>query len=160
MTGQDYSSSISARITAQEAAERISRVKDWWSASFTGAAQQVGDRFTLRWGDTFLDSAVVELVPAKRIVWLVTDCNLQFVEDKREWKDTRVVFDISEDSSTTTVRMTHQGLVPGVECYDACKKGWDFYILESLQNLLSDNRGRPDMQGKREISEKEVVAAQ
>jgi Activator of Hsp90 ATPase homolog 1-like protein len=157
MAGQDYSSSITANITAQQTAERISRVADWWSANFTGASDKVDDTFTLRWGDTFVDFAVVELVPSKRIIWRVTDCNLQFVEDKKEWKDTQVVFDISSDGSATTVTMTHAGLVPGVECYNACKKGWDFYILESLQNLLRENRGLPDMQGRRESAEKVVA---
>jgi hypothetical protein len=157
MAGQDYSSSITANIPAQEAAERISRVAEWWSANFTGASVKVGDTFTLRWGDTFVDFAVVELVPSKRIIWRVIDCNLQFVEDKKEWKDTQLVFDISSDGSATTVTITHVGLVPGIECYNTCKKGWDFYILESLQNLLRDNRGLPDMRGRQESAE-EVVA--
>jgi hypothetical protein len=77
-------------------------------------------------------------------------CNLHFIEDKKEWKDTQVVFDISSDGSTTAVTMTHAGLVPGVECYDACKKGWDFYILESLQKLLRENKGIPDGQRRQE----------
>jgi Activator of Hsp90 ATPase homolog 1-like protein len=150
MTGQDYSASITANITAQEAAARISRVTDWWTASFTGASSKVGDTFTLCWGDTFVDFAVLELVPSKKIVWRVTDCNLHFIEDKNEWKDTQVVFDISSDGSSTAVTMTHAGLVPGVECYNACKKGWDFYILESLQKLLRENKGIPDGQRRQE----------
>jgi hypothetical protein len=87
MTGQDYSSSITANITAQEAMKRISQVADWWTASFTGASGKVGDAFTVRFGETFVDFAVVELVPAKRIVWRVIDCNLHFIEDKKEWKN-------------------------------------------------------------------------
>ncbi|HUZ94244.1 MAG TPA: SRPBCC domain-containing protein, partial [Edaphobacter sp.] len=114
---------------------------------------KAADTFTVRWDDTFVDFAVIELVPSKRIVWRVTDCNLPFVKDKKEWKDTQVVFDFSSDHQATTVTMTHAGLTPVVECYNACRKGWDFYILESLQNLLSENRGLPDMQGRREGAE-------
>ena len=58
MTGQDYSASITANITAQEAAERINRVADWWTAGFTGASGKVGDAFTVRFDETFVDFAV------------------------------------------------------------------------------------------------------
>lgn len=92
MGPQSYSSSITANITTQEATERINRVADWWTASVTGASGKVGDAFTVRLGETFVDFAVVELLPSKRIVWQVTDCNLQWLEDKKEWKGTRLVF--------------------------------------------------------------------
>ena len=150
MTAQDYSASITANLTAVEAAERISRVADWWSASFTGASKKIGDTFSVRWGETFVNFAVVEYVRAKRIVWQVIDCNLPFVADKKEWKNTEVIFDISPDVGTTTVTMTHSGIEPGVECYEICSKGWNFFITESLQSLLSENQGMPDRVAKRE----------
>ena len=159
MTGQDYTSSITANITAQQATERINDVAGWWTASVTGASAKVGDAFTVRWGETFVDFTVAELNPGERVAWLVTDCNLTFVEDMKEWKDTRVVFDISSHGNETTVKMTHAGLAPGVECYSACEKGWNFYILESLQNLLDENQGFPDMRGKRESAEKVAAGA-
>lgn len=150
MTQKDYSAAITANITAQEAAERISRVVDWWTAGFTGASQKVGDAFTVRFGETFVDFAVAEWIPAKRIVWLVTDCNLPFVKDKKEWKGTRVIFEMSSDGPATTVTMTHAGLVPSVECYETCRNGWNFYITESLQKLLSENKGIPDGKGRQQ----------
>ena len=150
MTGQDYSASITANITADEAAERISRVADWWTTSFTGAAGRIGDTFTVRFGETFVDFAVVELVPAKRIVWRVKNCNLHFIENKKEWKDTRVIFDISSNGVATTVTVTHAGLAPGIECYDNCKTGWDFYLGESLRKLLTEHQGIPDGRKRQE----------
>jgi hypothetical protein len=158
MTAQDYSASITANITAEQATERINRVADWWTASFTGASEKIGDTFSVRWGETFVDFAVMEFVPAKRIVWRVTDCNLPFVDDRKEWKDTEVVFDISSDGAATTVTMTHSGLEPQVECYEACTKGWNFFITESLQKLLTENKGMPDRVGKQEKTE-ELAAA-
>lgn len=158
MTGQDYSSSITANITAQEATERINRVADWWTSNFTGASRRVGDAFTVRFGETFVDFVVVELVPARRIVWRVTDCNLHFIADKKEWKDTSVVFEISSNGALTTVTMTHAGLVPGIECYQNCEKGWDFYVKESLQKLLGENQGVPD--GRKKWASAERAAAE
>lgn len=154
MAEQNYSSSITANIRPHEAVERISRVADWWSEKFSGTADKVGDTFKLDWGNTVVDFTVAEVIPSKRIVWQVTDCNLHFVEHRKEWKDTQVIFDISSNSpTTTTVAMTHAGLTPETECYDTCKTGWDFYIMQSLQNLLRQNRGFPDMRGKQKPAE-------
>ena len=159
MTGQSYSSSITANIPAAEAAERICRVAEWWTASVTGNSSREGDSFKLLWGDTFVDFTVAEVIPAEKIVWQVTDCNLAFISDKKEWKGTQVVFEISSSGDSTTVTMTHIGLMPHVECYETCNKGWNFYITESLQNLLRENVGFPDMRGKREITEHATVAS-
>lgn len=150
MAGQDYTASITANILSLEATNRIGRVADWWTAKITGPSNKVGDAFNINWGETWLDISVVELEPGKRVAWLVIDCNLGFIQNKKEWKDTRIVFDITSNGAETKVKMTHFGLVPSVECYGACETGWNFYILESLQNLLHENQGFPDMRGKRE----------
>jgi hypothetical protein len=39
-----------------------------------------------------------------------------------------IVWEISFANATTTLQMMHRGLVPGVECYERCKSGWDFYV--------------------------------
>jgi hypothetical protein len=153
MAGQDYTSSITANISAIEATSRINRVADWWTAKVTGPSSKSGDSFNINWGETWLDIRVVELEPGQRVVWLVTDCHLGFINDKEEWKDTQIVFDISSNGSQATVKMTHVGLTPNVECYGVCETGWNFYVLESLENLLKENRGFPDMRGRRKSAE-------
>ena len=89
------------------------------------------------------------MIPDKKIVWQVTDCNLHWLKGKKEWNDTKVVWEVSpENKSTTRIRMTHSGLVPGIECYDDGKKGWDFFVGESLRKLLTENKGLPDLESK------------
>jgi hypothetical protein len=39
--------------------------------------------------------------------------------------------------------MTHDGLTPNVSCYNDCKKGWTYYVTESLQKLLTKGTGLP-----------------
>jgi hypothetical protein len=39
MSQKDYTATISAKISAKEAINRISRVPDWWTKGFTGASQ-------------------------------------------------------------------------------------------------------------------------
>jgi len=62
----------------------------------------------------------IEVVPNEKIVWLITDSNLNFVESKNEWSRTKIVFEISEVNKKTQVGFTHLGLVNEFECYDAC----------------------------------------
>ncbi len=69
MKQQDYSSIITAKVTPEQAFERISRVADWWTNAFTGAAQKVGDAFTVRFGETFVDFKVTEAVPGKKTIF-------------------------------------------------------------------------------------------
>lgn len=144
MKQQDYSSTVTAKVTPEQAFERISRVADWWTRAFTGAAQKVGDTFTVRFGETFVDFKIREVVPGKNVVWQVTDCNLHWINDKKEWKETSVVWEASPVNGATRVKMTHVGLVPGVECYANCKEGWDFSVGKSLWKLLNENIGLPD----------------
>ena len=76
----------------------------------------------------------------------MTDCNLHWLKDKKEWKGTDAVWEVSRNNGTTvTAQMTHIGLVSGIECYDECKKGWNFYLGESL---LTENKGLPDQENK------------
>jgi hypothetical protein len=55
--------------------------------------------------------------------------------------------------------MTHSGLKPDVECYEACSKGWNSFITESLKSLLTRNQRMPDRVGKREVVEEFAAVA-
>jgi hypothetical protein len=142
---ESYSSSFTAKVSAHEALERIERVSDWWTASFRGNSQSIGGVFTVQFGETFANFEVVELIQGKRAVWLVTDCNISWTRDKKEWKGTKLVWELSSEGDKTKVIMTHVGLVPRIECYDDCKSGWDFYFGKSLQRFLTEGKGLPDV---------------
>ena len=40
--------------------------------------------------------------------------------------------------------MTHIDLIPEIECYENCGKGWNFYTGESLTKLINEEAGMPD----------------
>ena len=54
------------------------------------------------------------------------------------------MWEVSTEKGATKISMAHVGLVPGIECYEDCKAGWDFYVGESLLKLLTENKGLPD----------------
>jgi hypothetical protein len=145
MKRRDFHTSIAAGIPPAEALARISRVSERWTKGFTGRSQQPGGTFTVRFGETFVDFEVAGVVADRKIVWHVTDCNLHWLKDKKEWNDTKVVWDVSPGDKATTISMTHEGLVPEVECYGTCQAGWTFYVEKSLFKFLTENEGLPDV---------------
>ena len=144
MKQQDYHNSITVPLSANSAFENIINVAGWWTASFKGSAQKVNDTFSVNFGKTYVNFKVIETVPGKKAVWLVTDCYLDWINNKTEWKNTKIVWEMSSKVNETKIDMTHLGLLPEVECYNDCNKGWNFYIEKSLFKLLTENKGLPD----------------
>jgi len=86
---------------------------------------------------------VVEMVPYKKIVWQVIDCYLHWLNDKHEWNNTTLAWEISTTGNSTQINFTHVGLVPEIECYGSCIKGWDQYVKGSLK-LITEGKGLPE----------------
>jgi hypothetical protein len=144
MPQQHYTSSITAAVTAKQAFDAIGDIAAWWTIHVDGNARQTGDVFTVHFGAVYKTIALVEVVEDKKIVWRVNDCNMPWLHNKKEWTGTEVVWQIAEKDGQTEVLMTHIGLVPEIECYGACEKGWNYFIQESLLKLLAQGKGVPD----------------
>jgi hypothetical protein len=145
MKEQDYHVSITVDVTAQEAFKSINSVSKWWTENLEGSSQKLNDEFTVRFDDVHVSTQkLVEIIPNKKVVWLVTDSKLNFVKDKEEWTHTKISFEIAEKDGKTQISFTHIGLVPGVECYSGCTNAWGQYIKGSLFKLLTEGKGRPE----------------
>ena len=143
MTNQNYNCNITANITAQQAFNGICKVTEWWSKNIEGKTEKLNDVFTYRPSNTWVTFEITECIPDKKIVWHITDCFLHFQNDKTEWRNTDVIFEMSTQGDVTQINFTHIGLVPEAECYNGCVKGWDQYIKGSLLNLLTEGKGSP-----------------
>lgn len=142
MGNNDFNTSISATISGTEATKKISNVPEWWGISFTGSAEKQNDQFVVKMGgDSFFNFTVTELVPGKRVVWLVNDCNMPWYTDKKEWANTRLIFDVHENNGETELHFKHEGLTPDVECYKDCEPGWTHWIKTSLLSYLTTGKG-------------------
>jgi hypothetical protein len=140
----DYHASFNVNSSAREAAEAIGNVSAWWTENCQGSARKLNDIFTVSFGETFVRFKINEMIPEKRIVWRVMDCYLHWLNDKTEWKNTSILWEISTVNDSTQVEMTHLGLKPGIECFDDCVKGWDQYVKDSLFRLLAEGKGAPE----------------
>jgi hypothetical protein len=147
MNQQHYQCSIVAAVSPEAAFNSIRyQVGAWWTNNIEGSTGRAGDIFTVRFGNTFAQFTVTALVPGKKITWLVTDCNLDFIRDKKEWLGTEIRWEIEAHDEGAAIHMTHIGLAPGKESYSNCSDGWNFYIKESLFKLLTTGEGQPNQQ--------------
>jgi hypothetical protein len=144
MGQNNFHRTISVNVSPKEAIEKINQVDKWWAKKVKGKAEKLNDAFTVDFGSTFVDFTISELVPNKKVVWKVTDCNLDWITNKKEWNGTEVVFEISEKNNATQIDFTHVGLVPGVECYSDCEAGWTGHVTGSLVKFMNEGVGMPE----------------
>jgi len=151
MNDQNITTIFSVDQTPKEAFDAINNVRGWWSGEIEGSTDKLGEEFTYRYQDLhYSKQKIIELIPGKKVVWLVLDSTLNFVKDKSEWNGTKIVFEISKKGNKTEIRFTHVGLVPKHECYNACSDAWGFYINGSLRSLITKGRGEPNQKEKRD----------
>jgi hypothetical protein len=142
----DYTTTFAVDRTPDEAFAAINDVRGWWSEDIEGSTDMPGAEFLYQAKDLHrCRLEITELIPGKRVVWQVLDNWLSFTEDKTEWKDTTITFEIARNGDQTDVHFTHLGLVPEYECYDICSNAWGTYIGGSLRNLITTGKGQPNV---------------
>jgi hypothetical protein len=144
---KDFSYSFTVKATAKESMKAISQVKKWWAKNYKGKATKLNDKFSVYFGgpdDTFVDFKISEVIPEKKVVWFVTDCNLHWIDDKKEWKKNEVIWNLTEKDGKTTIDFVHKGMTPESECYENCKPGWIHHIKDSLVTLIEKGKGFPE----------------
>jgi hypothetical protein len=112
----------------------INDVRGWWSGEIDGSTDHLGDEFTYRYKSIhYSKQKITEMVPGKKVTWLVLESNLSFLEDKTE------------------VRFTHVGLAPRDECFKVCSDAWGSLIKSDLRGLIATSEARlnEDVKGKR-----------
>jgi hypothetical protein len=149
MSNQSYTTTFVVDQSPEAVFAAINNVRGWWSGDIEGRTDTLGDEFTYRHKDVhYSKQKLVELIPGKKVVWLILESRLSFTEDKSEWNGTKVVFEVSRRGDKTEVRFTHEGLVPEYECFDKCSNAWGFYVTNSLRSLIETGKGDPNPKEK------------
>jgi uncharacterized protein YndB with AHSA1/START domain len=160
MHTEDFTTTILVDQTPKEVFDAILNVRGWWSEEIEGSTDELNAEFDYHYEDVHRSKMkIVELIPNKKVVWLVLDNYFKFTKDETEWKGTKITFEIAEKDGKTALCFTHVGLVPEYECYEVCREGWSTYIHNSLHSLITTGKGRPNAIGKpRTESEKKLTA--
>ena len=147
MEQQDFTTSVLVDQTPMEAFDAINNVRAWWPGEIEGNTTKLDDEFIYRYKKIhYSKQKLLEVIPGNKVVWLVTDSSLNFVENKTEWTGTKIIFEISEKNNKTQVRFTHQGLIPQYECFDSCSNAWSDIIRNGLRNLITIGKGKASLE--------------
>jgi hypothetical protein len=104
MNEQNLTTAFTVDQTPEEAFAAINNVRGWWSGEIEGTTDKLGEEFTYRYQDLHRSKQkITELIPRKKVVWLVLDSYLSFIEDKTEWNGTKITFEISKKGNKTEV---------------------------------------------------------
>lgn len=145
MNNQNFNATLLVDQSANEVFKAITNVRGWWSEEIEGETEKINDEFNYHYRDVHsCDVKLTEVIADQKVVWHILDNYFNFTKDKSEWKDTKVVFEISKKGNKTQLQFTHVGLVPDYECYEACSAGWSQYIKHSLLNLITTGKGQPN----------------
>jgi len=143
---QDFAATFTVDQSPEEVFRAINNVRGWWSGAIEGDTDKVGAEFTYRYKDFHRSKQkVTEFIPAKRIVWHVTDADLSSFRNKSEWIGTDIIFEIARKGDRTEVRFTHVGLVPAFQCYGDCSGAWGALVNTNLRNLIVTGKNQPDV---------------
>ncbi|HTE23807.1 SRPBCC family protein [Flavitalea sp.] len=143
MKTPDFTTTLLVDQTTKKVFDAINNPRLWWSGEVEGNAGELNDEFTYRYKDFhYSRQRVIEMIPGQKVVWLVTECVINYVEDKDEWIGTKISFEISQEGNQTRLRFSHLGLVPTVECFDSCSNSWSQLIHQSLSGLITTGKGK------------------
>jgi hypothetical protein len=143
MSTTNFTTTLVVDQSTAELYNAINNVCGWWQGEITGSTDKLNDEFSYQMKTFhFSKQRIIELVPNKKIVWLVTESNLSFLSHKTEWTGTKIIFEINEIGHKTQLHFTHDGLYPEIECYNACSNGWSKLIQESLLSLVTTGKGK------------------
>jgi hypothetical protein len=143
MTTTDFTVTLLADKTPEEVFNAVINVRKWWhgyySEEIEGNTETLRDEFIFRAGNGihYSKQKLIEVIPNKKIVWLITDSKLSFLENPREWTGTKIMFNISKKERKTQLVFTHEGLIPESECYDSCSPAWTQYLQNKLLPLIN-----------------------
>ena len=142
MINQDYTITIEASQAPELVFNHINNVSKWWSKDFEGCSTKLNQEFVICHPERhYSKQKLIEIVPDRRVVWLVTESKLNWLEkNKQEWTNTKMIFEIVTRGNKTILHFTHDGLTPDKECYFRCEQGWNIVIKEWLFNLITEGK--------------------
>jgi hypothetical protein len=106
----------------------------WWTNDTQGESN-VGRVLLFRFGAGGFDMKVLELQPAKRVLW-------QVVDGPEEWIGTKISWDLKQEDDWTIILFKHEGWKEPVEFMHHCSTKWGVFLL-SLKSHLETGKGAP-----------------
>lgn len=135
----DYASQVHINASPERVFDTLTTLASfasWWAPAADSGAGEVHVSFAGL--DDPLVFRVEEAERPSRLRWIVTSC--PFLPD---WVGTTPAFTLSPSGPDgCDLAFRHQGLHSDLDCFEACRAGWDRY-LPSLRDYLETGTGNP-----------------
>jgi uncharacterized protein YndB with AHSA1/START domain len=125
---------VSSPDDVYEALSTREGLSAWWTNATQGESK-VGGVLQFRFEAGGFDMKVLELDPAKRVLW-------QVVDGPEEWIGTKIRWELKQEGDYTIVLFKHQGWREPVEFMHHCSTKWAVFLM-SLKSLLETGKGAP-----------------
>ena len=102
MKTQDFTTTLLVEQAPKDVFNAINNPRGWWSEEIEGDTEKLNDEFTYHYQDVHsCRMQLAEVIPNKKVVWLVKENYFKFTKDKSEWTGTKVIFEISKKDNKT-----------------------------------------------------------
>ncbi|HEY4062975.1 MAG TPA: SRPBCC domain-containing protein [Puia sp.] len=143
MNDQNFTTTLLVAQSPAEVFKAVNNPRAWWSEDIEGDTDMLNGEWTYHFQESHRSRMrTIEMIPGKKVVWLVEDNYFKFTKDPGEWTGNKIVFEISRQGDQTQLVFTQVGLVPGYECYNVCRDAWTGFIQKSLQSLITTGKGQ------------------
>jgi uncharacterized protein YndB with AHSA1/START domain len=116
-----------------EALTEVDGLAAWWTTDTSGDSDGT---LKFRFGEVGgFDMKVLDLQPAKRVLWEVID-------GPAEWIGTTVSLDLIQDGDWTIILFAHAGWREPVEFLNHCSTKWAMFLM-SLKAFVETGTGAP-----------------
>jgi uncharacterized protein YndB with AHSA1/START domain len=117
-------------------------LRRWWSAGADGSDQVNGIvRITFR-ENHWTEMRIEKLDPGRKVRWESVAQHEPGFERPDEWVGTSVSFRLDPaPANTTTLHFAHHGL-PALDCFQTCRRGWDFQRRRQSASPHQDRTGQ------------------
>ena len=138
-TAACYTTSIEVAKSTNDVFNHILHdVAKFWPEDFQGESSKLSDEFifTSGGGSHYSKNKVVELLPNKKVVWLVTESIRK--TDNFDWTGTRMIFEFRAKGDHTLLEFTYDGIIIEGE-YDRLVQICDMVINEMLYKFINSS---------------------
>ena len=83
MENKNYTATIEVAKSPKDVFNHIKEVSKWWSKDFEGRSIELNDEFVICHPERhYSKQKLTEVIPDKKLVWLVTESNLSWLKKK------------------------------------------------------------------------------
>jgi len=112
-------------------------VAKFWPEDFEGESSKLNAEFIFRSGEGshYSKNKVIELIPNKKVTWLVTESIRK--TDNFDWTGTKMIFELTPKGDHTLIEFTYDGIILEGE-YDRLVRICDVVIGEMLYGFINN----------------------